>query len=90
MPSVLEEVGCSVTPWTNLDVESLQGCMNIVYPELEYVVEKGDPLNMSVSQRPFQSLCTTYLLRTGKRPNHELPECDRDDCTDQRQNLFGY
>jgi len=56
IPSVLEEVGCSATPWTNLDIESLQSCMNLVYSELEYVVEKGDPLDMSVSQCPLQSL----------------------------------
>lgn len=53
VPSVLEEVGCSATPWTNLDVRLLQGCMNLVYPELGYVVEKGDSLDMSVSQRPL-------------------------------------
>ena len=49
VPSVLEEVGCSETPWTGLDVELLQGCINFVYPELGYVVEKGDALDTSVS-----------------------------------------
>ena len=88
IPSALEEVGCSATPWTNLNTESLQGYMNIIYPELEYVVEKGDPLDMSVSQNPFRSLCTMYLPHAGQRSNHELPECNWDDRTDQRQNLF--
>jgi hypothetical protein len=61
IPSVIEEVGCSGTPWTNLDVQSLQGCMNLVYPGLGYIVEKGDALETSVSQFFLQSLRNMYL-----------------------------
>jgi len=58
IPSVLEEVGCSATPWTNLDVKLIQGYTNSVYPGLDYVVEKGDPLDVSVSQCSLRSLDT--------------------------------
>ena len=50
IPSVLKEVRCSATPWTNLNVKLLQGCKDSMYPGLDYVVEKGDLLNISVSQ----------------------------------------
>jgi len=56
IPSVLEEVGWSMTPWENLDVKTLQICMNDVYPELEYVVEKGDAIDLSVSSASPQSM----------------------------------
>jgi hypothetical protein len=50
VPTVLEEVGCSVTPWTNPDINTLQHCVNTVYPGIEYTVEKGNPLDVSVSR----------------------------------------
>jgi len=53
IPAVLEEVGCSATPWKNLDVDLLQGCTDLVYPGLDYTVEKGDALDLSVSQAPL-------------------------------------
>ena len=49
IPSVLEEVGWSTTPWQNLGINTLQICINQVYPTLGYVVEKGDAIDSSVS-----------------------------------------
>ena len=49
VPAVLEEVGCSVTPWANLDVSTLQGCVDTIYPGVDYTVRKGDLLELSVS-----------------------------------------
>lgn len=49
VPTVLEEVGCSTAPWTNPDIHSLQRCVDIIYPGVDYIVEKGDPLDVSVS-----------------------------------------
>ena len=62
IPTVLEEVGCSVTPWTNPDVNALQRCADTVYPGVDYTVEKGDPLDVSVSQIFGGSLplCAAY------------------------------
>ena len=64
IPTTLEEVGCSATPWNNLDVDSIQRCMNLVYPQLGHVVEKGDALEITVSECPFPSLCSAYLPLT--------------------------
>jgi hypothetical protein len=50
IPAVLEEVGCSRTPWENLDIDTIQVCVNKVYPTVEHVVKKGDALESSVSQ----------------------------------------
>ena len=36
VPTVLEEVGCSTTPWVNPDVNSLQRCVDTVYPGVDY------------------------------------------------------
>ncbi|KAF9641975.1 hypothetical protein BDM02DRAFT_3133425 [Thelephora ganbajun] len=47
IPAVLEEVGCSMTPWKNLDIDLLRGCMTLVYPGLDYNIEKGGPLDTS-------------------------------------------
>lgn len=48
IPTVIEEVGCSTTPWANLNVTLLQECMDLVYDGLEYTVEKGDAVEASV------------------------------------------
>ena len=50
VPTVLEEVGCSAVPWMNPDVGTLQRCIDTVYPGIDYTVEKGNPLDVSVSQ----------------------------------------
>ena len=49
IPLVIEEIGCSDTPWQNLEVDLLQGCMDNAYPGLDYVVEKGGSLDTLVS-----------------------------------------
>jgi len=51
MPAVLEEVGCSATPWQNLNLNLLQGCVDLVYPGLDYVAETSDALDLSARAR---------------------------------------
>lgn len=87
MPAVLEEVGCSVTPWKNLDVDLLQGCMGLVYPGVDYVVEKGDALDSSVSQASLPSPHPTLTSHIGNRSNHELPKHYRDDRDNERSDI---
>jgi len=61
IPYVIEEFGCSATPWQNLDTDLLQGCMNLAYPGLDYVVDKGDALESSVRQPSIPSFCSLRL-----------------------------
>lgn len=49
IPLAIEEVGCSATPWVNVDVELLQVFMGTVYPGADHVVKKGDSVDASVS-----------------------------------------
>ena len=49
VPTVLKEVGCSMAPWTNPNIHSLQRCVDTIYPGVDYIVEKGDLLDVSVS-----------------------------------------
>ena len=44
-------MGCSTSPWLNLDVDAVQGHVNVVYPGHEYAVEHGDGFCTSV-RRP--------------------------------------
>jgi hypothetical protein len=62
VPTVLEEVGCSATPWVNPDVNSLQRCVDTVYPGVDYTVQKGDPLDVSVSRIPGDFLPLRHIL----------------------------
>lgn len=48
IPTALQEVGRSSTPWQNISVDVLQECVNVVYTGLDYVVERGDALESSV------------------------------------------
>ena len=41
-------MGCSATPWLKLDVDTVQGHVNIVYTGHEYAVEHGDGFHTSV------------------------------------------
>ena len=88
VPVALEEVGCSATPWVNLNVSSLQGCVDTVYPGIDYTVRKGDPLESSVSFFFFTPLRPTYPC-AGKLPGHGLPQHDWNCGPNQRQELFG-
>ena len=56
IPAVIEEIGYSSTPWQNLNADELQGCVNLVYPGLDHVVEKGGPLEISVRQLSVRHL----------------------------------
>ena len=64
IPFVLHKVGCSATPWANLDVHLLQDFLSIVYPGTDHVVKKGDSVNASVSRHPFDStfMCCVFTL----------------------------
>lgn len=50
VPVIIQEMGCSSAPWQNLDLDTLQECVNLVYPGHDYVVKKGDALVTSVSR----------------------------------------
>ena len=73
VPTVLEEVGCSVAPWTNPDVNSLQGCVDSIYPGIDYTVVKGSPLEISVSQMLLCPSVPCVYPHAGKLPGHGLP-----------------
>jgi len=76
IPSVLEEVGWSTTPWENPNVKTLQICMSEVYPTIEYVVEKGDTIETSVGS-PLPSACIPTLnYHIGKWESDDLPQHD--------------
>ena len=49
IPIVIQEMGDSEAPWENLPIDTLQECVDVIYPNLEYVVERGDALVSSVS-----------------------------------------
>ena len=53
-PCVIAEMGCSASPWLNLDVDTVQGYVNLVYTGHEYTVEHGDGFHASVCP------CTRY------------------------------
>ena len=53
VPLTIEEIGCSDTPWQTLDVDLIQGCIELAYPGLDYVVDKGGALDTLVSQPSF-------------------------------------
>ena len=62
IPAVLQEMGCSSAPWQNLSIDGLQECVNRVYPELEYVVNKGDALISAVSLVSILCLARSHLM----------------------------
>ena len=50
-PSVIAEMGCSASPWLNLDVDTIQGHVNVIYVGHEYTVGHGDGFYTSVRPR---------------------------------------
>lgn len=42
IPYVITEIGCSVSPWLNLDVNTVQDYVNIIYMGYDYAIEHGD------------------------------------------------
>ena len=48
IPCVITEIGCSASPWLNLDVDTIQDYVNIVYTGYDYAVEHGDGFHSSV------------------------------------------
>ena len=56
-------MGYSVSPWSKLDVNTIQGHVNVVYAGYEYAIERGDGFHASVCRRtPFDFLQNTYLI----------------------------
>ena len=53
VPLTIEEIGCSDTPWQTLDIDLIQGCVDIAFPGLDYVADKGGALDTLVSQPSF-------------------------------------
>jgi len=41
-------MGCSASPWSKLDVDTVQGHVNFVYAGHKYVIENGDGFHASV------------------------------------------
>ena len=91
VPAIIQEMGCSLTPWQNLDIDALQGCVNLVYPGLDHVIKKGDPLISSVSHNSlhFFPPLDVHLHPTGKCTNDEFSKryCKRR--CDQCPKLYG-
>jgi hypothetical protein len=48
MPCAITEMGCSSSPWSKLDIDTIQGHVNVVYAGQEYAVEHGDGFHVSV------------------------------------------
>jgi len=71
VPAILEELGCSRTPWKNPDLDTIQACVNEVYPGLEYIVEKGDTLELSVSRTPLPLPFFVHMLTLHNRQTPE-------------------
>ena len=74
VPAIIQEMGCSLTPWQNLDINALQGYVNLVYPDLDHVVKKGDALISSVSRCSLHQF-KMLLHLTGKRTNDVFSKC---------------
>ena len=55
-------MGCSSAPWQNLRINGLQECINHVYPELKYVINKGDALISAVSLVSILCLARSHLM----------------------------
>lgn len=66
IPAVLEEVGCSRAPWGNLDIDTIQVCVNEIYPRAGHIVEKGDALESSVSQPSLPIYVPALTLHIGE------------------------
>ena len=47
-PHVIAEMGCSGSPWSNLDVDTIQDYVNFVYTGYDYAVEHGDGFHSTV------------------------------------------
>ena len=48
VPCVITEIGCSASPWLNLDLDTIQDYVNIIYTGYDYAVEHGDGFHSSV------------------------------------------
>lgn len=60
VPCIITEMGCSTSPWSNLDADTIQGHVNFIYAGHDYTVEHGDAFHASVSlyiiyQTPMKS-----------------------------------
>ena len=62
IPAVLLEMWCSSAPWQNLIINGLQESINHVYPELEYIVNKGNALISVVSLVSILCLACSHLM----------------------------
>jgi hypothetical protein len=51
-PCIIAEMGRSSSPWSRLDIDAVQACVNLTYPGREYAVEHGDAFDASVRLRP--------------------------------------
>ena len=56
-------MGCSTTPWLKLDVDTVQGHVNIVYAGHDYTVENSDGFHTSVRPHTRWHFAETYLTR---------------------------
>jgi len=65
IPYVVAEMGCSTSPWSSLDVDTIQGCVNFIYSGYDYAVEHGDAFHSSVSP---------YVLSLNL-PQNPYPKC---------------
>ena len=62
VPCVITEMGCSASPWLNLDVDTVQEYVNIVYTGYNYAVEHGDGFHSSLRPRTliFNEVLTSF------------------------------
>ena len=85
-------MGDSEAPWENLPIDMLQECVNIVYLNLDYVVERGDALVSSVScSASFVSISpfNKSFFLTGKSTNDELSKHHWKHCRRQHSKVLG-
>jgi hypothetical protein len=50
-PRVIAEMGCSSSPWSRLDVDTVQSHINFLYTGYEYTIEDADEFDTSVRAR---------------------------------------
>ena len=49
VPYIITKMGCSASPWSNLDADTVQGHVNFIYSGHDYAVEHGNAFHSSVS-----------------------------------------
>ena len=79
-------MGCSASPWLNLDVDTVQEYVNIVYTGYDYAVEHGDGFHSSVRPRTliFNEVLTSFK---DQQPHNDLPEYHWQHRTHKRSKL---